>query len=85
MSLIKATSDSNASPSAGSRPESNASAGDGVGMLGYSIVPFPSQKPAQVNSDVSITANFEFTSVNQGTSITAYDEQPVVVNAESGS
>ncbi len=84
MALIKAQPDGNASPGAGSRPESNAS-GDGVGMLGYSIVAFPSQKPAQMNSDVGITADFTFSEVNQGTSLKSYDEQPETVSSETGS
>lgn len=84
MSLIKAQPDGNASPGAGARPESNAM-GDGVGMLGYSVVAFPSQKPAQLNSDVSITSDFSLSAVNQGTSLPAYDEQSAIINSENGS
>jgi hypothetical protein len=81
--LNKAHDDSNASPGAGQRPEDNAGGAD-LGMLGYTVVPFPAQKPAQANSDVSITADFAFTEVNQGTSITAYDEQTPTVSSETG-
>lgn len=84
MALTKALPDSNAPDSPGARPENNAS-GDSVGMLGYSVLPFPAQKPARLNSDVGITGDFSFTEVNEGTSFPSYDEQPETVSSESGS
>lgn len=81
--LNKAHSDSNAMPGNGDRPEDNAGS-DTLGMLGYTKVPFPSQKPAQSNADVGITADFAFTEVNEGTSIGSYDEQSPTVSAETG-
>jgi hypothetical protein len=70
-------------PGSGSRPETNAM-DNSIGMTGVTVVPFPSQKPAQLNSDVSITADFAFTEVNQGTSVGAYDEQPETLSSETG-
>lgn len=84
MSLNRALPDSNAPDSPGQRPENNAS-GDSVGMLGYSVIPFPSQKPARSNADVATTSDFAFTSVNEGTSFPSYDEQPETVSSETGS
>lgn len=81
--LNKAHSDSNASSGTGDRPTDNASA-DNLGMLGYTVVPNPPQKPAQSNADVGITADFAFTEVNEGTSIGAYDEQSPTVSSETG-
>jgi len=85
MSLTKVFPDSNAPDASGQRPEDNASAGGGAAMLGYSKVPFPSQMPARSNSDISITQDFAFTMVNQGTSLPSYDEQDDTVSSESGS
>lgn len=83
MSLTKALPDSNA-PESASRPESNA-AGDSIGMLGYSVIAFPGQKPARSNADVSTTSDFSLSEVNEGTSFPSYDEQPETVSAETGS
>ena len=84
MALTKAQPDSMAPKGDGQRPESNAG-GDSIGMLGYSIVPFPSQKPARSNADVGITGDFSFTEVNEGTSLPAYDQQPETLSSETGS
>lgn len=84
MSLTKSLPDSNAAESNGKRPETNA-AGDSVGMTGYSVIPFPSQKPARSNADVAITQAFDMNEVNEGTSFPSYDEQPETVSAETGS
>lgn len=83
MSLNKALPDSNAPKGEGSRPENNAS-GDSVGQLGYSVVPFPSQKPARSNADVSTTSDFDLSKVNEGTSMPSY-EQSETVSSETGS
>lgn len=82
--LNKALPDSNAPDSSGARPENNAS-GDSIGMLGYSVVPSPSQMPARSNADVGITSDFSFTEVNEGTSAPSYDQQSETVSSETGS
>ncbi len=84
MSLIKAHGDSNAPKGEGSRPENNAQ-GEDLGMKGYTVVAFASQKPARSNADISITGDFDFKKVNEGTSFPSYDEQSETVSAESGS
>ena len=84
MSLNKALPDSNAPSGSAQRPENNAG-GDSVAQLGYSVVSFPSQKPARSNADVGITSDFSFTEVNEGTSFPSYDQQPETVSSETGS
>lgn len=84
MSLVKAHGDSNAAPGSGSRPENNAQ-GEDLGMKGYTVVAFASQKPARSNADVATTGDFDFKKVNEGTSLPAYDEQSETVSAENGS
>jgi hypothetical protein len=83
MSLQKANEGSNAAETA-QRPENNAQ-GDSVAMLGYSVIPFPSQMPARSNADVGITSDFKLSEVNEGTSFPSYDEQPETVSSETGS
>lgn len=82
MSLIKSHGDSNAAKDA-QRPEENPTGG--VGLKGYEVVAFPSQKPARSNADVGITSDFSFSEVNEGTSLPSYDEQPETVSSETGS
>ena len=84
MSLTKAFPDSNALSGGGQRPEDNANGSD-VASLGYKVVSFPSQKPAQSNAEVGITADFSFSEVNEGTSVKSYSIQPATVSSESGS
>lgn len=82
MSLIKSLGDSN---SAGSTSNMDESSGPSdAGHLGYVLMPFPSQMPAQSNAEVGITKNFDFSSVNQGTSLPSYGAQPETPNAENG-
>ncbi len=85
MSLNKSHTDSNAPSADGKRPETNSGAGEGPGMLGYSVVPFPAMKPARSNADVKTTSDFDLSKVNEGTSFPSYDEQPETVNSETGS
>lgn len=82
--LSKSLPDSNAPDSSAGRPENNA-AGESIGMLGYSVISNPKQKPARSNADVGITADFGFTEVNEGTSFPTYSDQPETVSAETGS
>jgi hypothetical protein len=81
MSLVKALGDS-AAPSKGVSMDENSGPNE-VGMLGYVQIPFPSQMPAQSNSDVGITKNMSI-SAQQGTSIGAYKDQPEKISAETG-
>jgi hypothetical protein len=82
MSVTKAIGDSNASPH-NPNQEVNTGGSD-VGSLGYTQIPFPSQMPAQKNSDISGTADMQFSMVNQGTSLPSYDEQDETISSESG-
>lgn len=81
MSLLKADSTSNAArPSTDYAPEK----GD-AGKLGYTMVPYPSEHPAEDNEEIAtIKDNFAFADPQDGTSAGAYLHQQEVYSAESG-
>lgn len=81
MALVKSVGDSNAAG-----PTSNMDENSGpsdAGHLGYVLMPFPSQMPAQSNADVGITKDLSI-APNQGTSLPSYSDQPETINAKSG-
>jgi hypothetical protein len=81
MSLIKSVGDSNAAG-----PTSNYDENSGpsdAGHLGYVLMPFPSQMPAQSNADVTIQKD-SIGAAQQGTSLPAYANQPTDPDAETG-
>jgi len=81
MSLVKSHSDSNASdPNASTDPMSGS-----VGMSGFTKMPYPTAKPAQSNADVGITLGDSIGSLgNDGTNMSAYEEQKADISAEKG-
>lgn len=82
MSLIKSLGDSN-SASSTSNFEENSGPSD-AGHLGYVLMPFPSQMPAQSNGEVGITKDLSLSQVNQGTSLGSYSAQPETPSSKSG-
>lgn len=82
MSLIKSLGDSN---SAGATSNMDESSGPSdAGHLGYVLMPFPSQMPAQSNGEVGITKDLSLSSVNQGTSLGSYSAQSETLNSKTG-
>lgn len=78
--LTKAIKGSNA-------PSGSGETGVGGGSMakdGYTIVEQPSQRPAMKNSDVADTKEFGGSLGNDGTNMSAYEDQPAKVSAENG-
>jgi len=81
MSLVKSFDDSNAAD-----PNTNTEAMKGsVGMVGFTAQPYPAQMPARSNADVKIQGDSIGSLGNDGTNMSAYDEQKIDINAETGS
>ncbi len=79
MSLTKSIGGSNAPNSSGE----TGVGGGSVGKDGYTIVTV-SQIPARSNADVTTTKDFAGSLGNEGTNLSAYEEQPETLDAENG-
>ncbi len=79
MSLVKSLPGSNAPDQKGSDEKTSGS----LGMVGFTPVDYPSQKPAQANSD--LFANDTPSGLgNDGTNLSAYDEQKADLSPMTG-
>lgn len=79
MSLVKAEKDSNAAkPTSDDEPTSGS-----LGMVGFTKVDYPSQRPAMKNSDISTLDNAEGLG-NDGTNMSAYEEQETDISGLTG-
>jgi hypothetical protein len=79
MSLVKSLPGSNAPDQKGSDEKTSGS----LGMVGFTPVDFPSQMPAKSNSD--LFANDVPSGLgNDGTNMSAYDEQKADISPMTG-
>ncbi len=79
MSLVKAVKGSNAPDASGSSEKTSGS----LGMTGWTPADYPSQGPAKSNADVSTTDNPPGLG-NDGTNMSAYEEQKADMDGKTG-
>lgn len=79
MSLLKAHKDSNAAQSS----DNTGAATGSLGMVGFTSMDYPGQRPAMKNTDVGTTKDSIGALGNDGTNMSAYSEQPKTENAEN--
>lgn len=79
MSLVKAEKDSNAAkPTSDDEPNKGS-----LGMVGFTEVPQPSQRPAMSNKDISTLDEPEGLG-NDGTNMKSYHDQPDHIDGMTG-
>lgn len=79
MSLVKAIGESNAPKADGDTDKTSGS----VGMVGFTPVDYPGQRPAKSNADL-FTNDVAPGLGQDGTNLSAYDEQEAEVNPKTG-
>jgi hypothetical protein len=79
MGLLKSEKGSNAAqPSSDDGPTAGS-----LGMVGFTKADYPAQRPAKSNADVSTTDTAPGLG-NDGTNMSAYDEQSADINGKTG-